>query len=87
MDNDSVKTTFLEWKAEAEKKPNSHKAWNWTLSLVCSFASASNYKNLVFPESQADSRLHWFDLHQIVLLYRASDYDSDYHSIASANQL
>ena len=88
-----MKTRLSELEAEAEE-PTNHKAQNLALWLVYSSASASDSDNLVFTglsatESKAEwvffFRLRRFDFHKIVSLY-ASEYDSDYDSVASENQ-
>ena len=88
-----MKTRLSESEAEAEE-PSNHKAQNLALRLVYSSASASASDNLVFTgslamESQAERvfffRLRQFNFHKIVSLY-ASDYDSDYNSVASEKQ-
>ena len=88
-----MKTRLSESEAEAET-PANRRARSPTLSLAYSSASAWDSHNAVFTwslatELQAESvfcfRLRRFNFHWIMLLY-ASDYDSDYDSVASEKQ-
>ena len=68
-----------ESEAEAEE-PTNHKAWSRVLWLVYSSASVSDSPTIQFSQDQ----LIWFSLDRIV--FYASDYSSDYDSVASENQ-
>lgn len=89
---DPVKTTMLESEAEAEET-NNHKTRNRVLQLVYSSASGCS-DNQALTESQAtESYAEWvfcFRLHQFNFTTsyhsKASDYDSNYNSVASENQ-